>query len=196
MNHQSEKVNGKAIIISAPSGSGKTTIAKHLLKRLSNLEFSISACTREPRSDKETDGVDYYFLTVDEFLKKIDRGEFVEWEEVYDGMFYGTLKSEVNRLWSSGKHILFDVDVKGAVQLKKYFGDKALSVFIKAPSLEAIEKRLSSRQTESKASLEIRMAKVQSELGFEKKFDAVILNEDLERAFREAENLVQKFLSK
>ena len=133
---------GKAIIFSAPSGSGKTTIVRQLLENNSDLEFSISACTRDRRGRQEVNGKDYYFLSPSEFKKRIDNEEFIEWQEVYAGNFYGTLKSEIERIWASGKNVIFDVDVKGGLNLKKYFGDRALAVFVKVPSLEILEQRL------------------------------------------------------
>src|SRR5688572_14421573 len=142
-------MEGKAIIFSAPSGSGKTTIVKYLLENNPDLGFSISASTRDKRGRSEKNGMDYYFLTPEEFKKKIDNNEFVEWEEVYEGNFYGTLKSEVERIWSQGKNVIFDVDVKGGMNLKKYFGPQALSIFVKVPSLEVLKHRLNDRGTES-----------------------------------------------
>src|SRR5919112_1253304 len=141
--------SGKLIIFSAPSGSGKTTIVKHLLATNPNLGFSISACTRDKRGRDEGNGKGYYFLTPEEFKKKIDNNEFVEWEQVYVGAFYGTLKSEIERVWSQKKHVLFDVDVKGGLSLKKYYGDRALAIFVKVPSLEMLEQRLRTRGTDS-----------------------------------------------
>lgn len=142
-------MEGKLIIFSAPSGSGKTTIVRHLLAKYNNLGFSISACTRDRRGRNEVQGKDYYFLTPEEFKKSIDNDEFVEWEEVYPGGYYGTLKSEIERLWAEGKHVLFDVDVKGGLKLKEYFKERALSIFVKAPSEEAIKERLMARGTET-----------------------------------------------
>src|SRR6185312_9707195 len=138
---------GKLIIFSAPSGSGKTTIVKHLLATNPNLGFSISACTRDKRGRSEQNGKDYYFLTPEEFKTKIDNNEFVEWEEVYQGAFYGTLRSEIERLWSLGKHVVFDVDVKGGLNLKKQYLSKALAIFVKCPSMEVLEERLRARKT-------------------------------------------------
>src|SRR6187551_2353116 len=140
---------GKALIFCAPSGSGKTTLVKHLLSTNSDLGFSISASTRDKRGRIEQHGKDYYFLTPEDFKKKIDADEFIEWEEVYEGNFYGTLKSEIERLWKEGKDVIFDVDVKGGLALKKYFGDKALAIFVKVPSLEILKARLNDRGTES-----------------------------------------------
>lgn len=187
---------GKAFIFSAPSGSGKTTIVKHLIKNNPNLEFSISACTRDKRGRIEENGKDYYFLSPEEFKKKIDEDGFVEWEEVYPGNFYGTLKSEIERIWESGKSVIFDVDVKGGLSIKKYFGDKALAVFVKVPSLDILTERLSHRGSESEDSLSQRLYKAKFELEFEDKFDVTVLNNELESALVEAERLVDEFLNK
>ncbi len=188
--------SGKAVIFSAPSGSGKTTIVRHLLKVIPGLEFSISACTRDKRGRTEQDGKDYYFLSVDEFKQKIDNGEFIEWEEVYPGNYYGTLKSEIARIWQAGKAVIFDVDVKGGVNLKNYFKEKALAVFVKVPSLEVLAERLRARGTEDEESLSERLYKAQFELQFEDRFDATIVNDDLQKALQEAEKLVREFLNK
>jgi guanylate kinase len=184
---------GKAIIFSAPSGSGKTTIVKHLLDNNPDLGFSISASTRDKRGRKEKNGVDYYFLSPEEFKKKIDNNEFIEWEEVYAGNFYGTLKSEIERLWNDGKNVIFDVDVKGGINLKKYFGDKALSVFVKVPSLEILKQRLDERGTETEESLSRRIFKAKFEMTFQDKFDVVLLNGDLATATAEAQKLYDRF---
>ena len=186
--------SGKAIILSAPSGSGKTTIVKHLIKKNPQLGFSISACTRDKRGRSEQDGKDYYFLTPEEFKEKIDQNAFVEWEEVYEGNFYGTLKEEVQRIWDEGKHVIFDVDVKGGLNLKKYFGDNALAVFVKVPSIDLLFSRLKDRGTESKESLSRRLYKANFELGFEGEFDVTLVNDNIDRSFEEAENLVNEFL--
>lgn len=190
------KENGKAIIFSAPSGSGKTTIVQHLLQTHSNLGFSISACTRDKRGRNEVDGVDYYFLSVEEFKKRIDKDEFVEWEEVYEGNFYGTLKEEVQRIWDQGKAVIFDVDVKGGLKLKKYFGENALAVFVKVPSLEVLENRLRNRNSESSSSLSQRLYKAKFEMTFEQEFDHTLVNEDLPTSLEKAEVLVSDFLGK
>ncbi len=187
---------GKAIIFSAPSGSGKTTIVKHLLKTKTDLGFSISASTRDRRGRNEEQGKDYYFLTPDEFTKKIDNDEFIEWEEVYEGNYYGTLKSEIDRIWKEGKNVIFDVDVKGGLALKRYFKDKALAIFIKVPSIEVLEQRLRERGTESHASLSQRLFKVKFEMSFQDKFDVVLVNEDLEKSLAEAERLYDEFNAK
>lgn len=186
-------MEGKLIIFSAPSGSGKTTIVRHLLSKYNNLGFSISACTRDRRGRNEVDGKDYYFLTPDDFKKRIDNNEFVEWEEVYPGGYYGTLKSEIERLWASGKHVVFDVDVKGGLKLKEYFQERALAIFVKAPSEEAIKERLMSRGTETEDSLSKRLFKVKFEMSFQDKFDVILVNDDLETALAKAEELVEDF---
>ena len=187
--------SGKAIIFTAPSGSGKTTIVKHLLAKNPNLAFSISASTRDKRGRTEENGKDYYFLSKEEFKAKIDAEEFIEWEEVYTGNYYGTLKSEVERLWALGKTVLFDVEVKGAMNLKKYFGDNALAIFVKVPSLEELKKRLTGRGTESSESLSQRLYRAEFELTFENKFDVTLLNENLEQSYQKAEVLVDEFLN-
>lgn len=188
--------NGKAIIFSAPSGAGKTTIVQHLLDKHPELGFSISACTRDKRGRTEVDGVDYYFLTPEEFKKRIDKDEFVEWEEVYEGNFYGTLKEEVQRIWDSGKAVIFDVDVKGGLKLKKYFGDDALAVFVKVPSLEVLKERLKNRNSESSSSLSQRLYKAKFEMTFEEEFDVTLVNEDLVTSLKKAEDMVAGFIGK
>ncbi|HYG18134.1 MAG TPA: guanylate kinase [Ohtaekwangia sp.] len=187
---------GKALIFSAPSGSGKTTIVKHLLQTNPDLGFSISASTRDKRGRTEKDGKDYHFLSPDEFKKKIDNNEFVEWEEVYEGNFYGTLKSEIDRIWSSGKNVIFDVDVKGGLNLKKYFGDKALAIFVKVPSLEVLKTRLHDRGTETDESLSRRLFKANFEMSFQDQFDKVLVNENLSQSLAEAQQLYDAFKKK
>ena len=187
---------GKALIFSAPSGSGKTTIVKHLLKNNADLGFSISASTRDKRGRVEEDGKDYHFLTPEEFKGKIDNDEFIEWEEVYAGNFYGTLKSEIDRIWSEGKNVIFDVDVKGGINLKKYFGSKALAIFVKVPSLETLKQRLNDRQSESPDSLSRRIFKAQFEMTFQDKFDAVLVNEELQESLINAQHLYNEFKNK
>lgn len=184
---------GKALIFSAPSGSGKTTLVRYLLENNPDLGFSISASTRDKRGRTEEDGKDYYFLSPDEFKKKIDHGEFIEWEEVYAGNFYGTLKSEIERVWKEGKDVIFDVDVKGGISLKKYFGDKALAIFVKVPSLEVLEGRLRKRSTDSPDSLSRRLFKAKFEMTFQDRFDVVLVNEDLKESCAEAQRLVNEF---
>lgn len=185
---------GKAIIFSAPSGSGKTTIVKHLLENNSNLGFSISACTRDKRGRNEKNGKDYYFLTPEEFKDKIDKDEFIEWEEVYAGNFYGTLKSEIERIWSQGKHVIFDVDVKGGLNLKKYFKDKALAVFVKVPSLDILKSRLTDRNTDTEASISQRLFKAKFEMEFEEEFDVTLVNENLDKSLIKAQKLFEDFI--
>lgn len=184
---------GKALIFSAPSGSGKTTLVKYLLQNNADLGFSISASTRDKRGRTEQDGKDYYFLSPEEFKKKIDNDEFIEWEEVYEGNFYGTLKSEIERLWKEGKNVIFDVDVKGGLSLKKYFGDKALAIFVKVPSLDVLKERLKDRGTESEESLSRRLFKAKFEMSFENKFDVVLINEDRSKSQAEAQRLYDTF---
>ena len=182
-------MEGKLIIFSAPSGSGKTTIVKQLLANNPNLGFSISACTRDKRGRAETDGQDYYFLTPDEFRQKINEDAFVEWEEVYPGTYYGTLESEIERIWASGKHVIFDVDVKGGLALKNYYQERALAVFVKVPSLEVLEARLRTRGTETEESLSKRINKMKFEWSFQDKFDVILLNDQLDDAVLEAQRL-------
>ena len=184
----------KVLIFSAPSGSGKSTIVNHILSLHPEVEFSVSATSRAPRGS-EVHGVEYYFLSEDEFREKIARDEFVEYEEVYAGSFYGTLKEEVKRIWAKDHVIIFDVDVKGGVNLKKYFGDKALSVFIQAPSIEERRRRLEKRGTDSPEAIDRRVAKAEEEMTYAPLFDRVLVNDDLETAFKEAEEMVDQFLS-
>jgi guanylate kinase len=185
---------GKLIIFSAPSGAGKTTIVQYLLKRIPKLEFSVSACSRAMRKD-ETHGVDYYFISVDEFKQKINAGEFVEWEEVYKDHFYGTLKAEIERIWKKGHHIIFDMDVVGGLNLKKQFGDLALAIFVMPPSIQHLEERLKLRETETSESIARRIGKAEVELQTSTQFDRVILNDTLEHACEEAEKIVTEFLT-
>jgi guanylate kinase len=187
---------GKALIFSAPSGSGKTTIVKHLLANNPTLGFSISASTRDKRGRTEQNGKDYYFLTPEQFKEKIDNDDFIEWEEVYAGNFYGTLKSEIERIWREGKDVVFDVDVQGGIKLKNYFGDRALSVFVKVPNIDTLRDRLKTRGTESEESLSRRLFKAKFEMGFADKFDAVLLNEDLNKSTSEAQRLYDDFIRK
>lgn len=188
-------MQGKLIIFSAPSGAGKTTIVRHLLDKDLNLEFSISATSRG-RRHTETDGKDYYFLTPEEFKSKIGKGEFLEWEEVYPGTFYGTLKSEVERIRKNRKNVIFDVDVVGGSKMKKYFGDEALAVFVQPPSVDELRNRLISRSTDALEVIEKRIAKAEYELTFANQFDVIVVNENLEQAFVEAENCIQEFINK
>ena len=187
------RMSNKVIIFSAPSGSGKSTIVSHILKLHPEMEFSVSATSRAPRG-QERNGIEYHFFTADEFRKMIAEDKFVEYEEVYAGSFYGTLKSEVQRIWDKGHVIIFDVDVKGGVNLKKYFGDKALSVFIQAPSVEELRKRLVSRGTDSAEAIAKRVAKASEEMTYADKFDYILVNDDLQKAYAEAEKVVDDFL--
>lgn len=190
MSYNTEKL----IVFSAPSGSGKTTIVRHLLEQSKlPLAFSISATTRAPRGN-EKNGVDYYFLSKEEFEQKIREGAFLEYEEVYPGLFYGTLKSEIERLWASGKAVLFDIDVMGGLTIKKTYPKKTLTVFVKPPSVEALEQRLRNRNTDSEETLQVRLAKSASELEKASAFDEILINDQLEDALRLAEALVIHFL--
>jgi guanylate kinase len=193
MTQERKPQYGKLIIFSAPSGAGKTTLVKNLLGSVPMLEFSISAASRAKRPT-EIDGKDYYFITVDEFRKKIANDEFLEWEEVYKDHFYGTLKSEVERIWSKGYHVIFDVDVMGGLSIKKFYGDKALAIFVMPPSVEELENRLRKRSTETEENLKKRMDKARQELTYASGFDRIIVNEDIEQAIKEAQTLVRKFL--
>lgn len=186
-------MSNKVIIFSAPSGSGKSTIVSHILKLHPEMEFSVSATSRAPRG-QERNGIEYHFFTADEFRKMIAEDKFVEYEEVYAGSLYGTLKSEVQRIWDKGHVIIFDVDVKGGVNLKKYFGDKALSVFIQAPSVEELRKRLVARGTDSAEAIAKRVAKASEEMTYADKFDYILVNDDLQKAYAEAEKVVDDFL--
>ncbi len=183
----------KLIIFSAPSGSGKTTIINEVLKEFPNLEFSVSACSRKPRKG-EIHGKNYYYLSIEDFKEKIKNDEFVEWEEVYKDNFYGTLKSELNRIWNKGNHVVFDVDVVGGVNLKKKFPANSLAIFIKAPSIEELEKRLRNRNTESEEQIKKRISKAEKELEYSKYFDKIIINDDLKTAINETKKIIQDFL--
>jgi guanylate kinase len=188
-------MNGKLVIISAPSGAGKTTIVKHLLESGLNLAFSISATTRPPRGN-EKNGVDYYFLSVNEFRKKIEKNEFVEWEEVYKDLFYGTLKSEVERIWANGKHVLFDVDVKGGINLKKKFGIESIALFIMPPSVEELENRLIKRGTDKPEKIRMRVDKAREEIQLANQFDMIIINHLLDKAKEETIKTITSFLER
>ena len=184
---------GKLIVFSAPSGSGKTTIVRHLLAQDElNLGFSISATSR-PARGKEVHGQDYYFISPEEFRDHIDKDDFVEWEEVYSNNFYGTLKSEVERIWKEGKNVIFDIDVVGGLRVKEKFPERTLAVFVKTPSLEEMERRLRSRKTDTEEKIRERVAKAEKEMGFAPRFDVVLVNDDLEKAKREAVELVRNF---
>lgn len=186
-------MEGKLIIFSAPSGSGKTTIVKDLLGRGLPLEFSVSACTREPRSN-EVNRKDYYFISLDDFRGKIENGDFVEWEEVYSGLLYGTLKSELERIWKAGKHVVFDVDVAGGLNLKKQFKSRALAIFVMPPSVEELENRLKSRGTDAADEILTRIEKAREEISLAADFDFVLVNDDLDEALNKAFIAVSRFL--
>lgn len=186
---------GKLVIFSAPSGAGKSTIVNEILKKDFNFEFSISACTRSPR-EGEQNAVHYYFLSPEEFKKKIENDEFVEWEEVYENNFYGTLKSEIERISRKGKNIIFDIDVKGGINIKKMYKDRALSIFIMPPSIEELEKRLRKRGTDNDEEIARRVKKAEYEITFAKEFDKVIVNDNLQNAITNTENIIRDFLSK
>jgi guanylate kinase len=188
-------LKGKLIIFSAPSGAGKTTIVHHLLKTFPNLSFSISATTREQRGE-EVHGQDYYFISQESFLHKIAQKEFVEFEEVYNGTFYGTLRSEIERIWAQGKHVIFDIDVEGGLHLKRKYGEQALAIFVQPPSLEVLIERLTGRGTDLPEKLAERIRKADKELKYADKFDVILKNFELETACKEAEQLVSDFLSK
>lgn len=186
--------NGKLIIFSAPSGSGKTTIVRYLLQHLPQLAFSISATSRAPRG-AEQNGVDYHFLTEEDFRQRIKEKAFLEYEQVYKGAFYGTLKSEVERLWAEGKHVIFDIDVEGGLNLKQQFGKSALAVFVKIPNMHELERRLRDRGTDSNEKILERLSKADKELRRADEFDEILLNDNLEGACEKALTLVQKFLA-
>lgn len=187
-------MGNKVVIFSAPSGSGKSTIVRHILERHPEMEFSVSATSRSPRG-QERDGVEYLFYSADIFRMLVAEDKFVEYEEVYKDKFYGTLKSEVNRIWAKGHVIIFDVDVKGGVNLKKYFGDDALSVFIQAPSVQVLRERLVKRGTDSPEDIEKRVAKASEEMTYADKFDRILVNDALEKAYSEVDEMVDSFLS-
>ena len=185
---------GKAIIFSAPSGAGKTTIVKSLLANKLPLSFSISACSRQKR-ENEINGKDYHFLSLKDFKQKINEQAFIEWEEVYENNYYGTLKSEIERIWNDKKHVVFDVDVVGGLNLKKHFGNNALAIFIQPPSMDVLFKRLRNRATESEASLNKRINKAKHEMTYSPSFDSIIINDQLEKAIEVAEKKVKDFLN-
>ncbi len=185
--------HGKLIILTAPSGSGKTSITRYLIKKYPRLSFSISATTRSPRG-QEQDGVEYYFLSVPEFRAKIDEHAFIEWEMVYDGKYYGTLKTELNRIWDAGKIPMLDIDVQGAIHVQQKFDGDCLSIFIQPPSVEELKRRLESRGTETPESLATRVSKASYEMSFRHHFSRTILNDELEKACIETENLIKEFL--
>ena len=187
MNHR------KAILFSAPSGSGKTTIIREILKRFDCFEFSISATSRQPR-EGERDGVDYYYLTPEEFSRRVGANEFLEWEEVYAGVSYGTLKSEIDRIWDNGHVIIFDVDVNGGMNIKKYFGPDALAIFVMPPSVEVLSQRLRNRGTESEEAIAKRLARSAEELKMLDKFDVTIVNDLLDKAVDETQRIINNYL--
>ncbi|MDR1406084.1 MAG: guanylate kinase [Prevotellaceae bacterium] len=186
---------GAVLIFSAPSGAGKTTIVHHLLEKFPELAFSISATSRAPRGN-EKDGVDYYFMTPETFREKIARHEFLEWEEVYAGNYYGTTKREAGRIWEKGQVLVCDVDVKGGLNIKKALGSRALAIFVQPPSMDALRERLQNRSTDSPASIERRLQKAEEELSHAPQFDKIIINDNLEAALKEAEKLINEFLKK
>jgi guanylate kinase len=186
--------NGKLIIFSAPSGAGKTTIVRHLLSRIPDLEFSISATTRMPRGE-EQNGKDYYFISNEEFLHRIAKKHFVEFEEVYSGTFYGTLRKEIERIWQNGKTVIFDIDVEGGLHLKRKYAQQALAIFVQPPSIEVLMERLTGRGTDSTDKLQERFTKAQKELNYAPQFDIILKNYDLQTACDEAEELVREFLT-
>src|ERR1700744_2545767 len=185
---------GKLIIFSAPSGAGKTTIVHHLLKKIPGLEFSVSATTRKPRGD-EKQNEDYYFISKEEFLHLIAKKHFVEFEEVYSGTFYGTLRTEIERIWELGKTVIFDIDVEGGLHLKRKYGEAALAIFVQPPSLEVLKERLAGRGTDSDEKLQDRFLKAEKELNYAPQFDIILKNHDLQTACVEAEELVRNFIS-
>lgn len=184
---------GKMFIFTAPSGAGKTTIVRHLLSKYEYLGFSVSATTRI-RRDHEVDGKDYHFMTVPEFKKKVSNGDFIEWEEVYHDQYYGTLKSEVDRIWALRKHLIFDIDVRGARNIKLLYGSKCMSVFVRPPSVHTLIQRLINRNTESAESLEKRISKIKREMSYENSFDIILVNDLLEISFKEAEHITETFI--
>jgi guanylate kinase len=187
------QTRGKLIVVSAPSGAGKTTIVHYLMRKLPELEFSVSACSRAKRPN-EKNGIDYYFLSIAEFKRKIENKEFIEWEEVYPDQFYGTLKSELERIWAKGHPVIFDVDVLGGINIKNLYGENCLAVFIMPPSIEELKKRLENRSTETEESLQKRLGKAKKEMTYAGSFDVVIINDKLEKAQKKAEAKIREFL--
>lgn len=185
---------GKMVIVSAPSGAGKTTVVHHLLKQDLDLEFSVSACSREKRAN-EVEGKDYYFIHVDDFKNRIRNDEFVEWEEVYPEQYYGTLRSEIERIRAKGRHVIFDVDVIGGLNLKRKFPDDSLAIFVMPPSIEELENRLTQRSSDTDESIRKRINKAREEISHASQFDVIIVNDALETALNEAEQIVRKFLT-
>jgi len=189
------ETNNKLIIITAPSGAGKTSITRYLLHKYPELSFSVSACTRQPRKDEEN-GVDYYFISLDDFTEKIQQNEFLEWEMVYEGKYYGTLKSELTRIWNNKQIPVLDIDVKGAIHVQQQFTDNCLSIFIEPPSIEVLKHRLESRGTEGLESLQNRVNKASYEISFKHHFNKIIVNDDLTKACNEAEKIISAFIEK
>ncbi|MDT8393423.1 MAG: guanylate kinase [Bacteroidales bacterium] len=187
-------MKGKLLIFSAPSGAGKTTLVQAMLKEFPDLEFSISACSR-PQRKNEVDGRDYYFIGVEEFKNKIKSGDFLEWEEVYKDHYYGTLKSEVERIWSLGKHVIFDVDVYGGINIKQQYGERALAIFVMPPSVEILEQRLKQRSTDSEENIKQRLEKALHEIDKAHEFDKIIVNDQLDKAIAESGKAVSDFLN-
>jgi guanylate kinase len=186
-------MKGKMVIFSAPSGAGKTSIVKGVLEQVQDLEFSVSACSR-PKREGERHGADYYFLSPEAFREKIEKGEFLEWEEVYPGSYYGTLHSEVERIWKGGKHVIFDVDVAGGINIKKQYPEQALSIFVMPPSIEELRSRLVNRGTETEETLARRLGKAEEEISFSNEFDQIVVNDDLRQATGQAVELINAFL--
>lgn len=196
MSKENNIKQGKLIVFSAPSGSGKTTIVRHLLKQQElNLEFSISATSRDPRGN-EQHGKDYYYLSLKEFKNKIKNDKFIEWEEVYRDNFYGTLKTEVERIWAKGKHVIFDIDVSGGLRIKRKFPDQTLAIFVKPPDLNELVRRLKDRGEESEEKISMRVAKAPAELATAPLFDTIVINANLDEALENAYNLVSEFIAK
>lgn len=188
------KKEGKLIVFSAPSGSGKTTIVHYLLSQPTlNLDFSISATSRKSRG-KEVNGVDYYFISLKDFQKHVKNDDFIEWEEVYSNNYYGTLKKEVERIWELGKHVIFDIDVVGGLNIKNKFPEQTLAIFVQPPSIDEMERRLRNRKTDSEEKIKERVAKAEKELKYAKDFDVILVNDDLEKAKKEAFKLVENFI--
>ncbi len=188
-------MNNKVLIFSAPSGAGKSTIVNHLLEVFPSLEFSVSATSRAPRGE-ERNGREYYFLSAEEFASRVASGDFIEWEEVYSGSCYGTLKSELDRIWAEGHVVVFDIDVQGGLNIKKLFGEQALSVFIMPPSVDELRRRLEGRGTDTPEAIERRVAKAESEMAQADRYDKIIVNDSLDTALAEAEDTVRKFIDK
>lgn len=193
MFSDSDIPRGKAVVISAPSGAGKTTIVKHLLHSIPSLAFSVSATSRAPR-EREVNGRDYYFISSKEFKERVENQEFLEWEEVYEGKFYGTLHAEIERLWAAGKHVIFDVDVVGGLDIKEFLGARCLAIFVSPPDLESLANRLISRNTEGEEALKERLDKASQEMAFASRFDRVLMNDELEKACATAVAWVNEFL--